>query len=349
MPSRFGPAWPAARVSVCAPSIGQYRAAVNRAAGRLQWMVEIRALEPGAPGEGRIVRELAAAALTADGHPPFGDAVWRDLAHPDPAALGLVAVSPDGARALGHLHAATDGGTVERSTTLSLVVHPDHRGDGVGHALVARAVDLLGAATNGTRRLQLWLFGADDWADDFARTAGFVRERELRQMRVPIPLADEPSPRWPEGITVRAFVRGRDDAAWLAVNNRAFAADPDQSGWDEAMLKARTTEKWFDPAGFLLAFDAQGLAGFCWTKVHAADPPLEPAPLGEIYVIGVDPDRQGTGLGRALVVGGLAWLADHAIRTGMLFVDAANAPAVRLYEALGFRTARVDRAYDRTV
>src|SRR5436853_496203 len=83
-------------------------------------------------------------------------------------------------------------------------------------------------------------------------------ERELRQMRVPLPLMDEPAPRWPEGVTVRAFEPGRDDAEWLTVNNRSFAADPDQSGWDEAMLRERMDEAWFDPAGFLLAFDARG-------------------------------------------------------------------------------------------
>ena len=181
------------------------------------------------------------------------------------------------------------------------------------------------------------------------RTAGFAPERELRQLRVPLPLASEPAPKWPSGVSVRTFVPGRDDEAWLSVNNRAFAADPDQSGWDEAVLRERMTESWFDPTGFLLATDDRGLAGFCWTKVHPPDPPHDPAPLGEIYVIGVDPDRQGSGLGRALVVAGLASLADRGIRTGMLFVDAANRPAVGLYEALGFTTARVDRAYGRVV
>jgi mycothiol synthase len=64
-------------------------------------------------------------------------------------------------------------------------------------------------------------------------------------------------------------------------------------------------------------------------------------------VIGVDPDRQGTGLGRALVVAGLSWLHEHGTPVGMLYVDAANEPALALYRAIGFEIARHDRAYSR--
>ena len=136
---------------------------------------------------------------------------------------------------------------------------------------------------------------------------------------------------WPSGITVRSFVPGEDDAAWLRVNNRAFDNHPDQGDWVEATLQRRLAEPWFDPAGFLLAFDAEGLAGFCWTKVHEGEPD---GPLGEIYVIGVDPDRQGIGLGRALTVGGLEHLSrDRHCPTGMLYVDGANPPALGLYRA----------------
>jgi mycothiol synthase len=147
-------------------------------------------------------------------------------------------------------------------------------------------------------------------------------------------------------VTVRPFEVGRDEDAWLRVNNRAFATDPDQGGWDEAVLAAREREPWFDPGGFLLAFDDGGLAGFCWTKVHLATPPVEPVALGEIYVIGVDPDHQGGGLGRALVLTGLANLHErHQIFRGMLHVDRANQAAVALYRSIGFALARVDRAY----
>ncbi|MFP5327502.1 MAG: GNAT family N-acetyltransferase, partial [Acidimicrobiia bacterium] len=49
--------------------------------------------------------------------------------------------------------------------------------------------------------------------------------------------------------------------------------------------------------------------------------------------------------GRALVLAGLESLANRGIRVGMLYVDAANRPAVSLYEALGFEVDHVDRAY----
>jgi mycothiol synthase len=164
-------------------------------------------------------------------------------------------------------------------------------------------------------------------------------------MRVALPLGEKPA--WPPGVDVRPFVPGRDDDAWLAVNNRAFAGHPEQGGWVESTLARRLAEPWFDPKGFLLAFDADGLAGFCWTKIHAAtdgDPEL-----GEIFVIGVDPSRAGAGLGRALVVAGLRSLAERGLRTGMLFVDGDNGAALRLYESLGFTTHRRDRAYEREV
>jgi mycothiol synthase len=215
------------------------------------------------------------------------------------------------------------------------------------------ATDLLAAATAaiaaaGGGHVTFWVHGVTNGDPTaVARAAGYAPERDLLQMRVPLPLPDRPS--WPGGVSVRTFHPGEDDAAWLAVNNRAFAGHPEQGSWTANHLHQREAEPWFDADGFLVAFDDDGMVGFCWTKVHPPDPPREPDALGEIYVIGADPRAHGLGLGRALTSGGLASLADRGVTVGMLYVDGANAPAVGLYRSLGFVEHRLDRAYGRDV
>ncbi len=128
-------------------------------------------------------------------------------------------------------------------------------------------------------------------------------------------------------------------------NNRAFADHPEQGHWTMDTLMEREQEPWFDPDGFLLLEEGGELAGSCWTKIHRRTDP----PMGEIYVIGVDPDFHGRGWGRALTRAGLDWLAARGLTVGMLYVDAANTTAVTMYRSMGFSDHHVDRAYVKVV
>jgi mycothiol synthase len=218
-----------------------------------------------------------------------------------------------------------------------LVVHPAHRAKGhgraLGHALLAAS----------GKRLRVWAHGGHPAAKHLAGLLGLSLFRELRQMRRPLDTGPQlPEPVFPPGISVRTFVPGADDAAWLAVNAAAFAHHPEQGGMTQRDLDDRKAEPWFSPNGFFLAVrDEDGaIVGFHWTKVH------QRARLGEVYVVGVDPDAQGGGLGRALTATGLRHLAyDRELPTAMLYVDADNVPAVTVYERLGFTVHETDLMY----
>ena len=169
--------------------------------------------------------------------------------------------------------------------------------------------------------------------------------RLLHQMRRPLPLDDQGRAGAPP-LRVRPFVPGRDDDGWLHVNNRAFAWHPDQRDWDRDRLASRLSEPWVDLDGFLVHDGDDGsIDGFCWTREHPATGG-EPA-LGEIFVIAADPDRHGTGLGRALTVAGLDHLAGRGHTTAMLYVEATNTAGIRLYERLGFVLHHSKAAYAR--
>ncbi len=191
-------------------------------------------------------------------------------------------------------------------------------------------------ARRGGGQLHWWVSQPTEAHTRTAAVAGFAPRRDLWQMRRPLPVG------LPYQLDTRPFEVGRDERAWLAVNNRAFDWHPEQGGWTIDTILEREAQPWFDPAGFLLHERDTQLAGFCWTKVHDdADPPM-----GEIYAIAVDPDFAGLGLGRALVLAGLDHLATvRTMPVGMLYVDAGNAPAVGLYERLGFERHHVDRDY----
>jgi mycothiol synthase len=297
--------------------------------------------------ERRRITAVFDAAAVHDGTAPVGDQVLRDLYHDH--TRHLVAELDDAIVGYLDLVPATD----DAPAMAEVAVAPDVRRRGIGSELIRTGL------AEGGGGARVWAHGDLEPARGTAAALGLVAARELLQMRRPLSDLPPLAPR--DDVLLRTYAGPDDDAELLRVNNAAFSWHPEQGGWTEADIAERRGESWFDPDGLFLAFDAQtgALVGFHWTKVHGPT-------LGEVYVVGVDPDAQGRGLGAALTLVGLHHLAQRlgasvlgvpplagesqATRgidgaTVTLYVEADNSAAVKTYERLGFSVFATDVAY----
>ncbi|WP_405071023.1 mycothiol synthase [Kribbella sp. NBC_01510] len=282
------------------------------------------------------VTELARSAAQSDGVHPLSERTLLHLDGEHPGDLHVLAYEGEpGTIEVTGLQSARNligYGALAPDGSAELVVAPTARRHGTGTALLRMLLD------HGGNRIRVWAHGRLPGSDELANRLGLEVTRELYFLRRT--RASLPDPVWPDGIAVRTFVPGRDDAAWLKVNGAAFADHPEQGSWTAADLAERLQQPWFDPNGFFLAVDSGtgALAGFHWTKVEDG--------IGEVYVVGVSPAHQGSGLGKALTLQGLHHLQeDRDLDTVVLYVDGTNTAARSLYNALGFTTAALDVQY----
>ena len=292
----------------------------------------------------RDVTTLVAAAEESDGNPPLSEQTLVTLRARDAGphtVLALALYSPDysGEDSPARQNAGRGNdlagfavviGEADGTGVLEVAVHPSYRNQGVADRLVGEL-----RTVRGFTGLKAWSHGNHEAAADLAARYGYAPVRELWKMRLATAASELPDIALPAGVSLRGFTPGQDEDAWLAVNRAAFAHHPEQGNMSRADLDARMAEPWFDPAGFLLAVDAEGrILGFHWTKVHPRHG--EHPAIGEVYVVGVAPEAQGTGLGKALTIAGIKHLQQQGLHAVMLYVDADNIPAVALYRRLGF-------------
>lgn len=334
--------------------------------------VELLAGPPGAD-QLEALAELAQAAEEADGNPPFSEQTLVELhkatdsgdshaplriayawAH---AGAETAQDSPSGQKLLagaGVVVIGEQGG----QDVLELVVRPNCRQHGIGGQLASALADEIFAPSVATGRiLRAWAHGEHDAAGRLAARFEWAPVRELWRMRLTA-LDELPDAELPHGVTLRSFRPGRDEEVWLRANAAAFADHPEQGRLTMEDLRSRMQEDWFNPEGFLLAWETHGgqeqLLGFHWTKVHPAEtdgtgqqdhPNGRSEDLGEVYVVGVVPDAQGRGLGKMLTLAGIEHLRAQGLGAIMLYVDADNTAAVELYRRLGFTRWDVDTMY----
>jgi mycothiol synthase len=247
-----------------------------------------------------------AKAREEDGNPPFSDGALVEYAQ--------------GTRELIWL---SNAAALATETTAEFVVDPDHRRTGQGGAMLS----LLQASRDS---LLAWAHGDHPGAQALAASHGFERARTLLHMSAAVTEYGGELP------GVSAF-RAEDADEWLALNARTFAKHPEQGSITRADLETSMAQPWFREEDFLLLREHQRIVAYAWMKVEGS--------LGEFYVVGVDPERRGAGLGRRMVDAGFAHLAARGIRSAHLYVEGDNVAGLRLYHSMGFAERSVDVQY----
>jgi mycothiol synthase len=146
---------------------------------------------------------------------------------------------------------------------------------------------------------------------------------------------------------ITAFRVGVDEDEWVALNHRTFAHHAEQGSVTHADLEQLESEAWFLADDFLIlrdgaTEDGAAMIGYCWVKI---EPGTAEDSSGEIYVLGVSPDRQGEKLGGLLLEAGLARMRARGIHKADLYVEGDNASALSLYRSRGFTRDSIDIQY----
>jgi mycothiol synthase len=218
-------------------------------------------------------------------------------------------------------------------------VDPEHRGRGIGSALLAdaeRRAAALAATQRFDRRPVLGSFAAVGRpAETLLRAAGFEEARWFFDMVRPTLDGVDPVP-LPDGFELRPVTPDLHETIWRA-NREAFRDHWGGSDESLAAMARLLDDPDTDTSLWLVAWDRDEVAGGVWNGIR----PEENAQLGmrRGWLDSVFTRRpwRKRGLARALIARSLELLRERGMTSAALGVDADNPNgALGLYEAAGF-------------
>ncbi len=225
---------------------------------------------------------------------------------------------------------------LDDSGAAMVVVPPESEGRGIGTTL--REAAEARAAARGGDVVRQYLPATNQAARAHVRVAGYRLAHRYARLRVELAQVEPP----PE-MQIRAFVPGADDTAVHELVEEALGEIPGNvphslEGW----RAAHVAKAGFDPSLWLLHEDAGGLAAAALCERREEG-------VGCVDYLAVAARSRRRGLGRALLLHGLAALRAHGLTTGELFVQAENENATRLYESVGMRPVSANERWEKAL
>jgi len=208
---------------------------------------------------------------------------------------------------------------------LNCLVHPEHRRQGLAAGLLSAALSR--ATELGAGVAQVCARQQNVTARSALAKLGFKSVRYFFQMKVAIDRIDQAAAI--KAARLCRHLRPGEEEALTELQNVSFAGS---WGYHPNTVEERCFrlgQSWCSLHDVLLADDDHIIRGYCWTRPASENG-------RQIYMIGVHPDFQGRGIGRRVLLAGLAHLKSSGCPVAELNVDAANGGACALYRSVGF-------------
>jgi mycothiol synthase len=228
---------------------------------------------------------------------------------------------------------------------LDCLVHPGHRRKGLATELFHRASRR--AREVGARVVQVNVPEENAAAKSLLAKLGFGfirRFLELRRGLSKLHLADAEQ----DALSSRHLQAGEEDKL-VQIQNRSFAGTWGYNPTAVEEIGYRLSLTGCSPEDVILIFAADRPVGYCWTLVNPEASAAAGPNVGRIYMLGVDPDYQGRGIGKRALLAGLAHLRGKGIEVAELTVDSQNAAACALYESGGFKISSTSAWYEKAL
>ncbi len=148
-------------------------------------------------------------------------------------------------------------------------------------------------------------------------------------------------------IEWRYLQPGQEDEL-ARLQNRAFADTWGYNPNTAETIAFRINQSTCSSRDIVLAYDQNRAVGCCWTGISYEEG-IPSVRKGRIHMLGVAPDHRDRGIGRELMMVGLARLRERGLRVAELTVDSENKAACALYHALGFEVQARTLWYEKLV
>ncbi len=227
---------------------------------------------------------------------------------------------------------------------LDCFIRPEHRRKGLAGKLLTHAENR--ANELGAKVAHVSVLEKNTIAQKASARLGFRlihREHELR-----LALNETTVRETPALFPIRHLQPGEEDKL-THIQNRSFTGSWGYNPNTEEEIRYATSTGAYIPEEILLACDGDRPVAYCCTGVEYQEEDGADKEIGRISMIGVDPDYQKLGMGRAVLLAGLSYLKNKGVRIAQLTVDDDNEPAITLYRSVGFRKYDTSLWYEKVL